>query len=68
MVLYSQKGCPMCSMLKSKLDEKGMEYEIVSDTNEMQRQGITHIPMLKADERSELMDFASAIKYISEVK
>lgn len=58
----------MCSMLKSKLDEKGMKYEIVSDADEMQRQGITHVPMLKTDERSEPMNFASAMKYISEVK
>ena len=44
-VLYSNH-CPCCEVLRARLDDAGVAYTVNSDTEEMLRQGITHLPML----------------------
>lgn len=63
MILYST-GCPRCGVLKRKLDEKGISYEVCSDTVKMTEKGIEYIPMLEVN--GELLNFKDALKYIEE--
>lgn len=62
--LYSN-GCPMCGILKRKLDESGVCYEEHNDEDEMVELGIVQTPVLSVDGR--MMDFGSAIKWVKEV-
>ena len=64
-ILYST-GCPRCSVLKRKLDEKGIAYSENNNVDEMLAMGIMEAPMLQAD--GVLMDFVTAAKLINEYK
>lgn len=61
-ILYST-GCPLCKVLKSKLDEKGIAYEENNSIDEMQALGITQVPMLKVNE--ELYAFKQAVDWVN---
>lgn len=58
--MYST-GCPKCNVLKSKLDEKGVQFVVNSSTDEMVKLGITQVPMLKVD--GELFGFKEAVEW-----
>lgn len=60
--LYST-GCPKCTILKKKMDEKGIDYEIISDVDLMQKNGFMTLPILEVDEK--VMDFGKAIKWVT---
>lgn len=62
-VLYSN-GCPRCTILKRKLDEKGIEYSACMEVEEMLSLGITNVPVLKVDDK--MMGFSEAVKWVSE--
>ena len=63
-VLYST-DCPQCKVLKKKLDDKGIEYEVVSDVDEMLRLGFTSAPMLTVDD--EIMNPQMAFLWLESV-
>lgn len=62
-VLYST-GCPRCSVLKKKLNEKKIAYEECSDVDTMESMGIETVPVLSVN--GELKDFISANNWINE--
>lgn len=62
-VLYST-GCPRCSVLKKKLNEKKIAYEECSDVDTMESMGIETVPVLSVN--GELKDFVSANNWINE--
>lgn len=62
-VLYST-GCPKCSILKKKLDEKNISYDTVSDVDYMVTLGIEQVPVLSVN--GDIMEFAQAIKWVNE--
>lgn len=62
-VLYST-GCPKCSILKKKLEEKQIPYDMVTDVEEMLALGISEVPVLSVN--GELMSFSNAIKWVNE--
>lgn len=64
MILYTTH-CPKCSILKTKLDEAGLEYEMITDIETIAGKGFRTVPMLEID--GKILDFAQAIKYIKEV-
>ena len=61
MILYTT-NCPRCTVLKAKLQQKNIEFEVVDDINEMLQLGIKTAPMLKVD--NDMLDFSAAIKYL----
>lgn len=67
-ILYST-GCPLCKVLKKKLDKKGIEYIEITDKDVMISMGFERVPML--DTGKEILEFESASewvqKYIPEV-
>ena len=63
-VLYST-DCPQCKVLKSKLDEAGIQYELVTDVDAILDKGFTVAPVMETDEKS--MMFRDAIKWINDL-
>lgn len=63
-VLYST-GCPKCSVLKKKLEAKGIEYTENNQVDKMVELGISHVPVLSVD--GELMSFVDANKWVNEM-
>lgn len=63
-IVYSSTGCPQCNVLKMRLTQKGIQYEVCDDIDEMERLGIKSIPVLSVDGR--LMNFPEAFKYVNE--
>ncbi len=61
--LYST-GCPRCTVLKKKLEEKGVTYATVTDIDEMMDLGIQSVPVLVADDK--VMQFTEAIQWVNE--
>ena len=62
MILYST-GCPKCNVLKAKLKQKNVDYIENNNVDEMQKMGITTVPMLKIN--NDLLDFVEAVEYIN---
>ena len=62
-VLYST-GCPQCNVLKTKLDNKGIEYEFVTDEDVMIAKGFMAAPILEVD--GEMMPFKQANDWINQ--
>lgn len=60
LVLYST-GCPKCRVLKKKLSDKGLAFEENSSVDEMEKLGITEVPVLSVD--GELLEFSAAIQW-----
>lgn len=55
-------GCPKCKILKSKLDEKGLQYETSDNIQEVINLGFRTVPLLVVDDS--IMDFNKAITWI----
>ena len=53
MIVYSQKGCGKCMILKKMLDEKGLPYETVMDNKEVMKVaeliGVQELPILNIE-------------------
>lgn len=62
-ILY-EHGCPRCKVLKSKLDQKGIEYEDISDVEIMKSKGFQEAPKLEVD--GVVYGFKEAVKWIGE--
>jgi glutaredoxin len=60
--LYSTH-CPRCKVLETKLNQKGIEFKIVENIEEMEKLGIQSVPMLKIDDN--IMNFTEAIAWIN---
>lgn len=63
-VILYEHGCPNCLRLKSRLDEKGIRYEDVTDIELMKSKGFKSAPKLEVD--GVVMDFVDAIKWVKE--
>lgn len=61
-VLYST-GCPRCTVLKKKLEDKQISYEEKNSVDEMLELGIMSVPVLSVD--GEMMDFVSAVSWLN---
>ena len=60
-ILYST-NCPRCQVLKRKLEDKKINFELETDVDKMLDLGIEIAPALFVD--GNLMDFGKAIKWI----
>lgn len=63
-VILYEHGCPRCKVLKSKLDQKGIKYEDISDVEVMKSKGFQEAP--KLDVNGVVMNFKEAVKWIGE--
>ncbi len=63
-ILYTN-GCTQCKILKIKLDEKNIEYEVFDDVELMLEKGFRSMPMLEKD--GEIMIFPKALEWVKGV-
>lgn len=61
-VMYST-NCPKCFVLGKKLDKAGIEYDVITDIDEIAAKGILSVPTLEID--GELLDFKSAVDWVN---
>lgn len=61
--LYST-NCPKCKVIGMKLKQKGIEYEEITDVNEMLGLGIKSAPMLSLEDGN-LLNFTDAVKWVN---
>ena len=61
--MYST-GCPKCSVLKKKLDSKGIDYTENNSVEDMLELGIRSAPSLLVGEK--LLNFTDAIAWVNE--
>lgn len=64
-ILYST-NCPRCKVLKTKLEQKKIQYEECNDINEMLKLGIETVPMLQINDS--LLDFKKAVEWINSME
>ena len=62
-ILYTTH-CPKCNVLRKKLEDKNIKFEICEDIDLMLSKGIQQAPYLEVD--NELMNFSKAIKWVNE--
>ena len=65
MILYTKESCPMCNVVKMKLDNAGIEYEVNQNETEQEALGIDMLPVAKVNR--ELLAFKQILNYIEEV-
>lgn len=63
-VILYEHGCPKCTVLKTKLDQKHISYEHITDVELMRNKGFTNVPKLEVD--GVVYDFKEAVKWIGE--
>lgn len=63
--LYST-GCPKCKVLTMKLNQKGVQYNINTNVDEMLAKGIKSAPILEVD--GKLYDFMQANNWVNNLK
>ena len=61
MVILYSNGCPKCNVLKKKLYENNIAYELCDDVEEMRKLGINKIPVLSVD--GEILEFKNAVRF-----
>lgn len=62
-ILY-EHGCPRCKVLKMKLDQKGIEYENITDVEIMKAKGFNEAPKLEVN--GVVMGFKEAVDWVKE--
>ena len=63
-MLYSN-DCPKRKILKTKLDEKYIQYEICSNLELMKSKGFRSLPILEVN--GKVMTFNNAIMWVKEI-
>ena len=63
--LYSTH-CPKCNILKAKMDQKGIVYDMIEDVDIMMSKNFMSLPMLEVD--GNVMDFGAAVKWVNGVE
>ena len=58
--------CPKCDILQKKLNNKNIEYTLITDVGVMQQKGFDTMPMLEIDGKS--MEFSDAVKWINNLE
>lgn len=54
----------MCEMLEDKLNEKNIEFKLVSDINSILAKGIQKVPVLEVN--NELLDTRKALAWVQD--
>ena len=54
----------MCEMLEHKLNEKNIEFKLVSDVNSILAKGIQNVPVLEVN--NELLDTRKALAWVQD--
>jgi len=58
-------GCPKCRILEGKLKAAGIDFDVVTDIEEMKNLGIISAPAMMVGKAGPL-DFSQAIRWVRE--
>ena len=61
-ILYSN-NCPRCKILKKKLDDNKINYEIIDDVDTMIDKGLSTVPVIEINGR--MLDFKEAVEWVN---
>ena len=61
-ILYSN-NCPRCKILKKKLNDNKINYEIIDDVDTMIDKGLSTVPVLEINGR--MLDFKEAVEWVN---
>ena len=61
-ILYSN-NCSRCKILKRKLDDNKINYEIIDDVDTMIDKGLSTVPVLEINGR--MLDFKEAVEWVN---
>ena len=61
-ILYSN-NCPRCKILKRKLDDNKINYEVVDNVDIMIDKGLSTVPVLEINGR--MLDFKEAVEWVN---
>jgi glutaredoxin len=64
MVTLYSNDCPKCKILKSKLENKNIQYDLCSDIDIMILKGFQTTPVLQIDDKT--MTYLDAINWVKE--
>lgn len=62
MVTIYSTGCPRCNVLKTKLAQANINFDVSDNIDYLIEKGYQSVPILDVD--GKLMDFGAAIKWI----
>lgn len=65
MIKFYSNDCPKCRVLKTKLDDKSIQYEKIDNIDLMLEKNIETLPVLELED-GVIMDFSSAIKWVNQ--
>ena len=57
--------CPKCKVLEKKLEEIGIDYNLIEDEDIMMEKGFMAAPMLEVD--GKVMGFSDAVKWVNKL-
>lgn len=63
MVTLYSTHCPRCRVLETKLTQKNIEFNIITDIEKMESLGIQSVPILEVDDK--LLNFTDAIAWVN---
>ena len=63
MILYTKPDCPLCTVVKVKLNAKEIDYTISMNEEEMDKLNIDRVPVLQLD-NGMLLDFKEILQHI----
>jgi glutaredoxin len=68
MIKYYSTGCPQCNQIKAMMDGKGIEYEYITDINEIMKVADEHNIMTApfAEVCEEIMTAQKLTQYINQ--
>lgn len=61
-ILYSN-NCPRCKILKKKLDDNKINYEVVDNVDIMIDKGLSTVPVLEVNNK--ILDFKEAVEWVN---
>jgi glutaredoxin len=65
-IMYVTNSCGKCKILKGKIDDKQIEYDVCDDIEVMKAKGIRTVPVLEID--GEMMGFGGAVAWVNNYK
>ncbi len=61
-ILYSN-NCPRCKILKKKLDDNKINYEVVDNVDIMIDKGLSIVPVLEVNNK--ILNFKEAVEWVN---
>ena len=65
MKLYTKLDCPLCNVIKVKMNNANIPYDISMNEKEMESLNIDKLPVLITDE-GEQLEFKDILKYLEQ--